>query len=133
MRAGATRGLGAAVVVAAVTLAVFGTFQNYGPASAVRAFHHAVGVSDAAELADAVEGPANSSAVRDLVLFVRATLRASGGNYRIVKSERSPGQVEMLALYEGRLPVIWVVVKARDRWRIDPYLTVQGLRRLGYL
>jgi hypothetical protein len=57
-------------------------------------------------------------------------LASGGGNYQIVKSERTPGQVDMLVLYPGRPPIVWVAIKTRDRWRIDPYLTVQGLRRL---
>lgn len=132
MRVGHVPGMGAAATLAVVTLAVFGVFQNYGPESAVRRFHHAVANGDARELAQVIEGSANTSAVRDLSRFVDEALRASGANYQIVTSDRTPTQVDMLARYEGRPPIVWVVVKDRDRWRIDPYLTYQGLRKLGY-
>ena len=124
-------GLGAAAALAGVTLGVFATFQNYGPESAVRRFHHAILTGDDKELAQVVDAPNETSAVRDLRQYVTRALNG-GSNYRIVKSERSPTQVEMLALYAGRPPIVWVVIKARDRWRVDPYLTLQGLRRLGY-
>lgn len=124
-------GFGAAATLAIATLSVFATFQNYGPESAVRRFHHAIVTGDDAELSQVVDTSTQTSAVRDLRLYVTRALNG-GANYRIVKSERSPTQVEMLALYAGRAPIVWVVVKARDRWRVDPYLTLQGLRRLGY-
>lgn len=131
MSIGRVPGLGAALVLGAATLSVFGVFQNYGPESAVRRFHHAVANRDDEELAQVVSGSTQTTSVRDLRTLVGAIL-SQGANYRIVKSERSPEQVEMLALYEGRKTIVWVVVKARDRWRIDPYLTIQALRRLGY-
>ena len=132
MRIGAIPGLGAAAAIAAVTLGVFATFQDYGPESAVRRFHHAIANKSPNELAQVVEGPIDTTSVHDLGLDVDQALKASGANYRIVKSERSPTQVEMLALYGGRPPIIWVVVKARDRWRIDPYLTLQASSKLSY-
>ncbi len=132
MRIGRVPGLGAATALAAATLGVFATFQNYGPESAVRRFHHAVANGDARELAQVVEGSANTSAVRDLSRFVTEALVASGASYGIVTSERTPTQVAMLARYSNHPPIVWVVMKARDRWRIDPYLTLQGLRKLGY-
>ena len=132
MRIGGVPGLGASLVLAGVTLAVFATFQNYGPESAVRRFHHAIANHDRAELEQVVEGGADSSAVRELGSAVSGALAASGANYQIVTSERTPTQVVMLARYRGHDSIVWIVTKARDRWRIDPYLTLQGLRRLGY-
>ena len=38
----------------------------------------------------------------------------------------------MLAVYDNRKTIVWVVVKAGDRWRIDAFTTLQALRRLGY-
>ena len=131
MRIAGIPGLGAAAALAAVTLGVFATFQNYGPESAVRRFHHAVANQNLAELSQVIAGSPSTSAVHDLGVKVDEALKASNANYRIVKSERSPTQVEMLALYQGRPPIIWVVVKARDRWRIDPYLTLQASRKLA--
>lgn len=129
-------GVGAALALAASTLAVFGVFQNYGPESAVRRFHHAVATdgSDRSrldqELSQVVMGSPESSATQQLAAFLSNVL-ASGSGYSIVKSERSPTQVDILAVY-GHKTIVWVVIKARDRWRIDPYLTIQALRRLGY-
>ena len=131
MRLRRVPGLGAAATLAVATLGVFATFQNYGPESAVRRFHHAIVTRNDAELAQVVDTSPETSAVRDLRSYVTRSLNG-GASYRIVKSERSPTQVEMLALYAGRPPIVWVVVKARDRWRVDPYLTLQGMRRLGY-
>ena len=122
----------AAVVLAAVTLSVFGVFQNYGPESAVRRFHHAVAIKDDAEIGQVSTQPADSSAVMDLKRFVTRALANGGSGYRILTSERTDTQVVMLARYEGLPPIVWVVVKTRDRWRVDPYLTLQGLQRLGY-
>ena len=84
-----------------------------------------------AELAQVVDTSPRTSSVLELRDYVTAALNG-GATYRIVKSERTPTQVEMLAIYAGRPPIVWVVVKARDHWRVDPYLTLQGLRRLGY-
>ena len=126
-------GLGPAAVLAAVTLGTFAVFQNYGPESAVRRFHRGVATGDAAVIAQVVLTDPNGSSVQDLKRIVAGALQNSA-DYRIVKSERSSRQVEMLALYQGGVRIVWVVTKnkGQDRWRIDPYLTIQGLRRLGY-
>jgi hypothetical protein len=125
-------GLASAATLAVVTLTVFATFQNYGPESAVRRFHHGVQSGDEAEIAQVVATAPDTSAVKDLRKFVTAVLSAGGPSYRIVKSDRTTTQVDMLAIYDGRPPIVWVVIKVRDGWKIDPYLTLQGLRRLGY-
>ncbi|RYG25512.1 hypothetical protein EON82_06870 [bacterium] len=125
-------GLVAAAVLAVVTLTVFGVFQNYGPESAVRRFHHAVAHNDLGEMAQVVTQGVDSTAVTQLVSIVKSALAKGSGYYRILTSDRSERQVVMLARYEGARPIVWVVVKARDRWRVDPYLTLQALRRLGY-
>ena len=123
-------GLAAAAVLAGVTLGTFAIFQNYGPESAVRRFHQAVQTKDDRTIEQIVLTDPGNSSVQDLKRLV-AGLASRGPAYKIVKSERSRTQVEMLALYEGGVRIIWVVVKANDRWRIDPYLTLQGFRRLG--
>ncbi len=131
MKIGRIPGIGAAAALAVSTLAVFGTFQNYGPESAVRRFHHAVANDDHKELEQVVSGSPDTSAARELEARLKAIL-ANSVKYGIVKSERSPTQVEMLAVYDNKKTIVWVVVKARDRWRIDAYLTLQALQRLGY-
>ena len=78
-----------------------------------------------------VSGSPDTSAAVELERFLQGIL-ANSARYAIVKSERSPTQVEMLAVYDNKKTIVWVVVKARDRWRIDAYLTLQALRRLGY-
>ncbi len=125
-------GLASATVLAAVTLGTFAVFQNYGPESAVRRFHRAVATNDPSVIPQIVLTDPNGSAVQDLKRIVAGAVHG-GADYRIVKSERSSEQVEMLALYPGGLRIVWVVTKKRgqDRWRINPYLTIQGLRRLG--
>lgn len=124
-------GFAAAAVLATVTLSVFGVFQNYGPESAVRRFHHAVAHDDRGEMAQLVTQGIDSSAVTQLVTIVKRAL-AGGTGYRILTSDRSDKQVVMLAKYESTPPIVWVVVKQPGGWRIDPYLTLQALRRLGY-
>jgi hypothetical protein len=125
-------GFAAAAVLATVTLCVFGVLQNYGPESAVRRFHHAVAHNDLNEMSQVVTQGVDSSAVTQLVAIVHRALTTGSGYYRIITSDRSERQVVMLARYESTPPIVWVVVKARDGWRIDPYLTLQALRRLGY-
>jgi hypothetical protein len=124
-------GFAAAAVLATVTLCVFGVFQNYGPESAVRRFHHAAAHDDLGEMAQLVTQDVHSSAVTQLVGIVKRAL-TGGTGYRILTSDRSDKQVVMLAKYESTPPIVWVVVKESGSWRIDPYLTLQALRRLGY-
>lgn len=125
-------GFAAAAVLATVTLSVFAVFQNYGPESAVRRFHHAVTYDDFGEMAQVVTQGINSSAVKELRADVAQAMQGSSGYYRILTSDRSEKQVVMLAKYQSTPPIVWVVVKQRAGWRIDPYLTLQALRRLGY-
>ncbi len=123
-------GLGAAATLAAVTLAVFATFQNYGPESAVRRFHQALTARDLKAIAQVVDTSPDNSAVQDLARYVEAA-RMGNPNYRIVKSERGKDQVEILAFYASGALIPWVVVRDRDHWRIDSYLTLQGLQKMG--
>ena len=125
-------GFAAAAVLATVTLCVFGVFQNYGPESAVRRFHHAVAHDDLGEMAQVVTQGVDSSAMKELRGYVSRALAGSGAGYRILTSDRSEKQVVMLAKYQSTPPIVWVVVKLPGGWRIDPYLTLQALRRLGY-
>ena len=119
------------MVLAASTLAVFGRFQNYGPESAVRRFHDAVSAGNGKEIDAVVVGSARSSATIELQNTLRS-VHLGRSRYSIVKSERSPTQVDMLTLYENKKTMVWVVTKERDHWRIDAYLTLQALRGLGY-
>lgn len=122
--------LAAAAALAIVTLGVFGTFRDYGPESAVRRFHHGVVTGDDREIGQVVSQPVGSTAVQELKQFVQLAMSRGGAQYRIETSKRTDQQVDMLALY-GAPRIVWVVVKEPDRWRIDPYLTLQSLRRLG--
>lgn len=131
MRIGGVPGLGASIALAAVTLGVFGVLQNYGPESAVRRFHHAVATGDPKELAETIVGDTRSSSVTDLGTIVHAFLLENPQGFHIVQQSRTDKQVEILALYGSGRRIVWVVVKARDRWRVDPYLTLQGMQRLG--
>lgn len=127
-------GLGAAAALSVVTLVTFAIFQNYGPESAVRQFHRAILTNDEAAIAEVVTGPPDASSLQQIRSLIGGIL-ANSPNYRIVTSDRTSERVEMLALYEnGRRPVVWVVVKepGQDHWRISPFLTMQGLLRLGY-
>ena len=125
----------AATILAVATLGIFAALRDYGPESAVRRFHHAVAEGDGGreEIAQIVTQAYGTTAVQQLI----AQLRSLGGQkYRIETETRTDERVDMLALY-GTRRIVWVVVKGpgTERWRIDPYLTLQGLRklqRLGY-
>lgn len=121
----------AAFTLAAVTLGVFAMLQNYGPESAVRRFHHGVVTNDPKEIEQVVTQSVNSSAVTELVNYVRGAMNAAGG-YRVARVDRGGKQVDILTIYGDRAAVVWVVTLESGRWRIDPFYTLQGMRKLGF-
>ena len=132
MQKGRDHRLTASAALALVTLGVFGLCRDYGPESAIRRFHHGLATNDPAEIAQVVTLDIHTSAVQELERLAVGAYAQNGGTYRIATSKRSDDQVEMLATYGESSAIVWVVVKGRDRWRIDPYLTIQGIRKQGY-
>lgn len=118
-------------VLAFVVLFVFFVLQEYGPESAVRRFHRAVQTKNWREVQLVTKQPFEEWAVQRLVADV-ASLTQSPGSHRLVRMDRSPGQVRAAVVYyhPRRLPVvrIWIVERFREGWKIDADKTLTTLR-----
>jgi len=124
----------AAVALAAVTLAVFGSQQHSGPESAVRAFHEAVVAEDVGRAEGVLlQSFASSPAARALATEIQANLKR-GVSYRMTNVRRSADRAVVTVDYEmnGRTVqnINWYVVLVRSQWLIDADTTYLGLPRL---
>ncbi len=122
----------AAGSVAAIILAIFFRFQEYGPESTLRKFHEAAARGDEQELGRLVD-QTNPEVARALEIQVNEFLRA-GARYQLVSMDRSPGQVIANVRYvmprRGyEIPMVWIVVQRGHVWRIDALKTLNYVRR----
>jgi hypothetical protein len=114
-----------AILLAAITLAVFWILQDYGPESAIRRFHQAAITGDRDTLQGVSLHRIESPAVQELENDVRTLLRG-GGAYRILRMDRGPRRVSAEVVY-GRpgspvvIPMIWFVDKPEGHrsWRVN--------------
>ncbi|HWD37236.1 MAG TPA: hypothetical protein VG944_00170 [Fimbriimonas sp.] len=118
----------AAAVLAAITLFVFFTLQDYGPGSAIRRFHDDVISQNYADLQRICREDINSLEVGMLAQMLN-DLDERGATSTIASEDRSAAEVDVLVLYRlqgGERPYIWVVKKNRGTWQIDPFETVRA-------
>ena len=120
----------AAVALAAVTVFVFYTLRDYGPASAVRRFHNDIRSDNFVDLSRVCSEPIASSDVARLKEELQRWDDASA-SARIAGTERSANEVEVLVFYQlpsGTMPLVWVVDKdpSTGIWKVDPGKTLRA-------
>ncbi|MGV3614879.1 MAG: hypothetical protein ACO1SV_06050 [Fimbriimonas sp.] len=123
--------IGAAALLATVTLGVFYVLQDYGPESAIRRFHRAVQARDSGELARVTEQPIDSPEVQELIRWVDQTSRF-GARYQLLRVERQRREVYAALDYTApngeNYATVWVVEKKGETWKVDAVRTVTILR-----
>ncbi len=124
----------AAVLLAAITLFVFGTLRDYGPESAVRRFHDAVSHHDAADLAKVAIEPIDSSSVQTLVGWIGQLDKMSVSAPQLAAERREPNQVSEVTLfhlqYGQEAPIVWIVVRSTSGWKVNAQETVAASEAL---
>ncbi|MDX2066454.1 MAG: hypothetical protein SFX74_11990 [Fimbriimonadaceae bacterium] len=112
-----------ALVLATVTLGVFGALHDYGPEGAVRRFHEAIRRNDAKELQEVLQEPIASTEAQQLVYSTRVLLR--NGPAGLLGTRRGGRNVQMLVTYRdpyGRaFPIVFFVDKpvGSRQWKIS--------------
>lgn len=119
-------------ILAILTLFVFTTLRNFGPASTVRRFHLALEEGKFDELPQYWSGSLRSEGSVELLTFVANQIRM-GSDYRIEQREQREGAVFVYVTYgRGRMraPMLWVVERSTQdgKWRINADRTYYLLR-----
>lgn len=122
----------AALLLAAVTLAVFSTEYNNGPESTIRRFHAAAQRGQPFLLPELVVEDAREPVVGALYVRIVEYL-AAGVRYRVLRTVRNGPVALTEVLYASPTgetnTMIWVVKRVDGEWRIDVGETVTVLRR----
>ena len=110
------------LVVAAITITVFGVLRDYGPESAIRKFHEAVAKHDPQELLRVSTQGLDSYAEQWLVGRVEDNLRR-GAWYRVARMDRRPGlvvaEIDYVSPDGTEEQSVWTVVLVEKRWLVD--------------
>jgi hypothetical protein len=127
--------LAASLVLAAITLFVFYTLQDYGPSSAVRHFHRAVEAENTSLLQQVTVQEVGAWPVRQLVQMTSPLIRNT--RHQVVRTDQQRDQAQVAVNYlfpDGRAAwMIWIVQKGpgrRDPWRVDAERTLTVFRDL---
>lgn len=125
MKAGsaAVANLSAAALLGILTLGVFYVLQDYGPESSLRKFHRAAVNRNLREISEVIAKGSNPESVRVLAKMVYDYAHA-GARYQLlhVKRENKRVVAEVAYVLPGRpvvFPVLWVVEKEPDGWKVD--------------
>lgn len=118
-----------ALCLGILTFSVFFVLQDYGPESALRKFHRAAVNRNLSEVLEVVAQDADRGYVEGLAGMVFDYARA-GARYQLlhVKRENKRVVAEVAYVIPNRpvsYPVLWVVEKARDGWKVDVNETVK--------
>jgi hypothetical protein len=119
----------AAGVLAALTLFVFYTFRDYGPASAVRRFHDDLISHDFNDLQRVTIGPLESRPVVEMARWL-FKIDSSDAHSRIAATQMiHPDEASVITVFqfpdqESKF-MVWIVRKEPNQpWKVDPNLTV---------
>jgi hypothetical protein len=120
-----------AAVLAALTLFVFYTFRDYGPASAVRQFHDDVRNGDLRDLQRVTAGSLDSPQLSRLVAELRY-YDSQNPNPRIAATQMiKSDEASVITVYpqsDRNAFFVWIVRKEPNQpWRVDPDLTIRAM------
>ncbi|MCE9557746.1 MAG: hypothetical protein K8R88_02225 [Armatimonadetes bacterium] len=119
------QGIGASLLLAAITLAVFATSANAGPESRVRSLIESAQQSNPKRFQELLTNPWDPAASESLFQFL---IRTRGIPYQIVKSQIDGGQayvvVNFLPPGGGQATNIFVLQRGKSGWKVNPYQTV---------